>query len=288
MYTDTLRRVVVLGVITLMPLIPVQAQAVAIEISTIEALQRIGHDPAYPLNGYYVLTQDIDASPTALWDHGAGFSPIGGREKEEDYSLCFTGWFDGRGHVIRDLVINRPDANMVGLFGSLGAQAVVVNLGLEGGAVTGGDYVGALAGENWSAGVAGCYANVAVAGISRVGGLIGINRGVIEMAYAVGSAAGERYVGGLVGRNYKGLIEECYAAAPVWGLHLAGGLTGETVEGDVVACFWDIEASGAAVSGGGTGLTTAEMTAPGAFIQAAWDLRNNWGLVTGRGYPYLR
>ena len=36
----------------------------AIGISTIEELQLIGNDPAYPLDGYYVLTQDIDASAT--------------------------------------------------------------------------------------------------------------------------------------------------------------------------------------------------------------------------------
>ena len=36
----------------------------AIGISTIEELQLIGNGPAYPLDGYYVLTQDIDASAT--------------------------------------------------------------------------------------------------------------------------------------------------------------------------------------------------------------------------------
>ena len=46
-----------------------------IAIDSIEALQRIGQDPAYPLNGAYVLTGDIDASETVNWNDGAGFLP---------------------------------------------------------------------------------------------------------------------------------------------------------------------------------------------------------------------
>src|SRR5204862_220704 len=38
-----------------------------IGIASIVDLQKIGNDPAYPLTGQYVLTQDIDATETATW-----------------------------------------------------------------------------------------------------------------------------------------------------------------------------------------------------------------------------
>lgn len=280
----TFRVVTVAAFALLMPAITYAA----IEISTIEELQRIGNDAAYPLNGNYVLTRDIDASRTAWWNNGAGFAPIGSRGHEDDESLCFNGWFDGLGHVIRGLVINRPEESMVGLFGSVGSRAVVANLGLEGGSVAGRDYVGSLIGENWSVSVVGCRANSAVEGNTRVGGLVGINRGLVEMSYATGLVSGVRYVGGLVGRNYEGLVEECYAAGPVRGVYGVGGLVGETVDGAVVASFWDMDASGLGLSGGGWGVTTVEMMSPDTFMAAEWDIRNNWGILPGRGRPYLR
>ncbi len=98
----------------------------AIQISSIEELQKIEKDPNYPLNGSYELVQDIDASETKNWNGGKGFDPIG-----EDYYDPFTGIFDGKGHKIRNLYINRPDEDNVGLFGVVGSGGEVKNLGLE-------------------------------------------------------------------------------------------------------------------------------------------------------------
>lgn len=47
-----------------------------IEIDSIEELQMIGNDSAYPLDGNYILTQNIDASDTANWDNGKGFNKL--------------------------------------------------------------------------------------------------------------------------------------------------------------------------------------------------------------------
>ncbi len=256
-----------------------------IEISAIEELQQIGNNAAFPLNGYYILTQDIDASQTANWNNGEGFLPIGKRFDEEDDALAFRGWFDGQGHVIRGLFVNRPDDHGVGLFRSIGSSAVVVNVGLEGGSISGKHYVGALAGANWSEEVVACYASVAVNGISRIGGLAGINRGVIDASYATGTVSGYEFVGGLVGRNYEGIVQECYAAGPVSGVSRVGGLVGQTVEGAVYDSFWDIVVSGRNVSDGGQGLTTDEAMRRDAYRQAGWDLHGLWRVMPGRSYP---
>src|SRR5471032_1118741 len=62
------------------------------------------------LNGNYVLGSNIDATATSGWNGVAGFMPIGSNTSR------FTGQFDGLGHVINNLKINRSE-NDVDLFG---------------------------------------------------------------------------------------------------------------------------------------------------------------------------
>jgi large exoprotein involved in heme utilization and adhesion len=66
------------------------------------------------LAGNYALGSNIDASATASWNGGAGFTPVG------TVNAAFTGTFNGLGHTITDLTINLPATNDVGLFGYLG------------------------------------------------------------------------------------------------------------------------------------------------------------------------
>jgi hypothetical protein len=69
------------------------------------------------LYGSYALSQNIDASPTKEqnWGNGKGFFPI----KDAKDGAPFSGIFDGNNHVIRNLYINRPEENNVGLFGDV-------------------------------------------------------------------------------------------------------------------------------------------------------------------------
>jgi len=140
--------------------------------------RRSGNDPGYPLGGNYILTQDLDASVTAIWNSSAGFKPIG-----TDYNNPFTGTFDGQGHVISGLVINRPTEGDMGLFGSVGSGGEIMNLGIEGGAVTGGGgHTGGLVGENFGM-VTNCYATGAVTGSGDTGGLVGVNEGTVTVSF---------------------------------------------------------------------------------------------------------
>ncbi len=277
-----------------------------IEIPSIDALQLIGNDPAYPLDGDYFLTQDIDASATATWNGGAGFDPIG----------PFTGSFDGQGYVIANLTINRPDEDYAGLFGTVSSGGTVENLGLVGGAVTGSFYVGGLAGYVYEATISGCYATGPVTGESHVGGLVGYNEaGAISASCATGSVSGDAYTGGLAGTNDCGAVSQCYATGPVTGTTVTGGLVGSNVGGAISECyatgavtgtganagglvgqndggvveysFWDVETSGVAQSGGGTGLPTAQMQTLTTFTGAGWDFSAVWYMLVGGSYPYL-
>ena len=76
------------------------------------------------------------------WTGGSGWEPIG------DAANPFTARFYGNGYGIRNLFINRPTTDNVGLFGSIGAGGSVAQFALKEVNVTGQDNVGGLAGQN--------------------------------------------------------------------------------------------------------------------------------------------
>lgn len=206
-----------------------------ISISTIEELQQIGQDVAYPLGGDYVITQDINASATATWNDGRGFSPIGGGGLLQP--VQFTGSLDGQGHSISGLVIYLTDAPVAftGLFAAIGATGRVENLGLTNCQITGQIGVGALAARNGGF-ISGCHMSGTVHGTDqiymggRVGGLVGENldTGVITNSYTSGtvhSEGDEGGIGGLVGVN-SGAIDGCHSEAVIIAAAQAGGLVG--------------------------------------------------------------
>ena len=192
-----------------------------IPIATLDDLNRIGRDGAYPLNGTYVLTGNIDASATASWNGGQGFEPIGTE------ATPFTGAFDGQGFVISGLTIRRPGLLHVGLFGYIGTAGDVRNLGFEGGTVEGGTTASGQAAAGFLAGynagsVTGCYATGTVSGREAVGGLVGRNTGGILDSHATGTVTSSSssssysysYSGGVAGYN-DGTISGSYATGTV-------------------------------------------------------------------------
>ena len=68
----------------------------------------------------FILISDIDLSSYGNWDPIGTFNmEIDDPEKGEvaKSSLAFVGRFDGNGHTISNLTVNRPDTFCVGLFG---------------------------------------------------------------------------------------------------------------------------------------------------------------------------
>lgn len=180
-----------------------------ITISTVTDLQKIGNDEAYPLSGDYVLANDINMS-------GVDFTPIGGgvgTRGADSGDNVFTGTFDGAGHIISNLTIeksgepsNDNEAWQYGLFGMIGNTdssdpAIVENLILTGvdisvdmHAVSTKNYLslGALAGEvNHNAHIQ----NVAVVdgkiegNPSEAGDVVGVGGLIGEMRYEVNGGA---------------------------------------------------------------------------------------------------
>jgi filamentous hemagglutinin family protein len=195
-------------------------------------LQGIDGKPA----GHYALGSNIDAAATATWNSNgaatpvyAGFTPIGTQ------ATPFTGTFEGLGHTISALTIDRPMTSDVGLIGKSGKGAVIRDVGLIGGSVSGAGYVGALVGLSGGT-VSNSYATGSVAGTSYVvGGLVGQNNGAVSDSYATGRVAGSgTVVGGLVGQNNNGAVSNSYATGSVTGSSAeVGGLVGQNNIGAV-------------------------------------------------------
>jgi len=136
------------------------------------------------LDANYTLVSDIDASGTEEWNDGAGFEPIG--EFDETRDTEFNGTFDGNGHRITSLTIERKA--YVGLFGSVGSAGMVTKVSVVDADVTGFSNVGVLSGYNDGM-IRQSSANGTVTGtIERgpvgLGGLVGNNGGVIELSSA--------------------------------------------------------------------------------------------------------
>jgi filamentous hemagglutinin family protein len=213
-------------------------------VRDLSALQSMG------TNGFYALAGNVDASTTTTWNDGAGFVPVG----------LDNGHFDGLGHTIDRLTINRPLETNVGLFSYTNPQAEIRNIGLTNVDLVGDSYTGSLVGNNSGAinnsyasgnvsggtsmgGLAGAnigsigssYATVNVSGGTDIGGLVGSNGGSIGNSYATGGVSGggnSRNVGGLIGFNY-GPISDSYATGAVSGganSNDLGGLVGRNAD----------------------------------------------------------
>ena len=202
-------------------------------VNTVSDLQNIKNN----LAGVYALGRDIDASATASWNDGAGFTPVGG-------STAFTGIFDGQGQTISNLTINRPSGQWVGLFGYNGASATVSNLGLLNVSVTGNTATGGVVGENHGT-ITGVYTSGSVASNAGAGGIVGYNYGPLSNVYSTSAVSAPTiYAGGIAGLSL-GSISQAYATGPVSGGSNVGGLLGYN-GGSITQSYWDSYTTGQA------------------------------------------
>ena len=260
------------------------------------------------LGGDYILMKDLDsttagytelASETA--NGGKGWEPIGTPDETSDDQ--FIGSFNGQGYEIKDLFINRPDENYVGLFTHISWTRYIDNVGVVENVrvvnadVTGFAQVGVLVGHNEGL-VNNSYSSGSVTGDSRVGGLVGWNQATLSNSYSSCTVTGDSSVGGLVGDNwyYRGILSNSYSTGSVTGSSQVGGLVGYN-KATVSNSFWDRVTSGMEESDGGTGKTTAEMMNIATFSGAAWNIcavapgetnpTPTWNIVDGQTYPFL-
>jgi hypothetical protein len=217
------------------------------------------------LGGNYVLGADIDASATASWNGGLGFTPLGGNNPGPVTNPEFSGHFDGLGHVIDGLTINRPTYHHVGLFGHV-SNAAISHVGLTNASITGNTSVGGLVGRAGGLSIRNSYVMGAITGTSAIGGMVGADifpRGsttlehvwtassVTATAAATGSRTLSGIAGGLIGHNAEA-IRDSYSTADVRGGNYVGGLVGSRLFGSIDKSYFagTIGSNGATAANG--------------------------------------
>jgi len=290
-------------------------------IYTAEHLNDLGTE----LNDYdkhFKLMADIDLSGY-LYDR-AIIAPDTNNMEGGFQGTPFTGVFDGDDHRIMNLNINYnkwPGVDYLGLYGCIGEDGRVSNLGLEGGSVRGPSqekgsrWVGGLAGQNYGR-VSYCYYTGVVVGWDTTGGLVGENEGCITMSYSTASVSGWEWIGGLVGAN-GGSIANCYSNGTVTGSITAGLAGYNGGDGSITNCYTTAayclvnEYNGGSITSSffeyencdfynpseprGLCLTTAEMQTAATFLEAGWDFVDEtangtediWWIDEGNDYPRL-
>lgn len=167
----------------------------------------------YP-NAYFKLSNDIDMAEYSVGD---AWKPV-----EE-----FSGKFDGRGYVIKNLVVSRTSERYCGLFGQIKSGATIHNLKLENVDVSGGEFTGAIAGT-CSGNISNCTISGKVSGaFSCAGGAFGLfENGIAQNIISNVSVNGNENVGGFVGTMTSGTIQYCSAVGSVYGNKNIGGFVG--------------------------------------------------------------
>lgn len=179
---------------------------------------------------YYKLTNDIDLSAYgADWDGGKGWLPIGNGTFDG-----FKGTFDGDGHSITGLYINRTGQH-VGLFGTIDGGTVrnvaVINMDITGDSFAGG--IAGMVSDNST--VESCFVS-----------------GIIRNSYCAGGIVG--YANGDYSFSMKyGEIKNCYTNVDVTGTRSAGGISGYLKMFNVTSCYALGSVSAGLYSGGVVG-----------------------------------
>ncbi len=261
----------------------------------------------YHLKAHYIQTKSIDLKN---YDHdgdGKGWLPIGGAGT----GTRFMGHYNGQGFVIRNLTINRPETDYVGLFGYVGVDddatpISINNLGIKNGKIRGADGVGALIGRikgNDHTLIEYTFADgCIVTGDGNVGGLAGIlssfnttsnsdaYKPVVSKSYSYcdvywSAQASGRNFGGLVGQTRKGLIINCYSrgsvnvdnsTAQLSSIECVGGITGSAFQRGAIhncytTCLINVPPSNPSVTSVGGLIGLSDGNSENAFEGAYWD-----------------
>ena len=227
-----------------------------------------GNGTSWTYNGSsYLLDGNDSRSPYFEVDanFAGGWLPIGNDTNP------FTAIFEGNDYSIHNLGIRRGALHL-GLFGAIGGNATIRNVGLvdnltvyNGSEATKFIYIGGLVGLQQASSIVASHATgpavYAGSGVAPplvlVGGLVGeqnVTGASISASYATGSVEGGATAdatGGLVGKQLRGLITASYATGNVDGgggdEDRVGALVGQQTDGSIVASY----ATGNVDGGGG-------------------------------------
>ena len=213
-------------------------------------------------HGRYMLAHDIDARATRSWypstymgkTYYQGFLPVGRVDEGEGYSNPFKGRFDGVGHKITGLHIERSMV-AAGLF-SRAWGAVIENVSISEGYVEGTVGFGGFVGNAEAGSIirnVSFSGKVCFAGADSIGGIVGWGSNfTIENACNKGTVSAEasEKIGGIIGEGERVTLKNVCNEGTVTGRAQVGGIAGSIKESTVqnalhtgtvrrVASAWD-------------------------------------------------
>lgn len=177
-------------------------QNATIEIANAEELIAMANAINTGENGgegiYYILTSDIDLANVEWSEYIGRYNDA---DTDNIISHPFKGTFDGNGHVIKNYTLSCQFKNATGLFGAIGGEAVIKNLGIENvTASINADWIWTTAG-----GIAGYVldnAKITDCYVKNIGFTTGVEFDKSKMSFS--------NAGGLAGCVNGGAIENCY------------------------------------------------------------------------------
>ena len=199
--------------------------------------------------------EDWNLSGSSDGPDAEGWIPLG------NLSNTFSGDFNGNGHVINNLYINRPSSNHQAFFGIVDSNNIT-SLGLENLLVNANGMSGGLVGYSTSISIDECYVSGEVSGSFRYLGLLGgyVHNGSVINSYSSGDviAGGNYYIGGLIGGG-SGTIKNTYSLGSViTTTRYVGGLIGEAGNStDIYSSYSEAYIEGGCALGGLVGQTWA-------------------------------
>ena len=188
---------------------------------------------------YFSLETDLDMADWIAENNPVeGWQPINAQVN-----------FDGNGHTISNMWINRPNTNNVGLFGYITSEnSSITNLHLINVEISGGNGVGGIIGGAASGGpctIKNCSVQGTITGNDNVGGIIGLiiqsrdDIADIAECYFKGLIIGNSAIGGIIGtasinpnlRYVCAYISNCKTDCIIKASAQIGGIAG-CLEGD--------------------------------------------------------
>ncbi len=245
-------------------------------------------------NRHYILTKDFDLS-----DYYLQTSLFGNLENNKP----FTGVFDGNGHTISNITIERAREG-AGLFGYIASEPtsdltagvknlLINNVHIE----TDGIYniAGGLVGYIFDGSISNCAVrNAYVAASMYVGGIAGYaEESDITNCCYTGQLDAALCAGGIAGGLRYSSINTCYAAADTIALDYLDGIAAYNRFSTVSNCFWN--SSLCPYGSYGTPLSASTLTSVEFWYEYSnWDMvgetangiNNNWQTAENY-YPWL-
>ncbi len=286
-------------------------------IYTSEQLAKIGVDDAYPLDGDYILMDNIDLSVAMRSDVISYWTPIGSS------TAPFTGAFDGDDYIITGLNIDM-DENYQGLFGyivgasivnvvlkepsvvggyDIGAvvgtaygSSIIQNCRVEGGYVSGSSAVGGVAGraseDGYRITIASCYNSSTIYSsgtIGIIGGIAGVADSIIYCCN-IGDVSGKGHVGGIAGAA-NSVTASCNTGSISGSSSAVGGIVGngyvEISPITITACYNQGDVSGSSSVGGVIGnayAASGPIYITSCYSSGAISGSSNTGGIAGSTY----